>query len=104
MTTILTVALAIAVVVLAFALALALRSLTRASERDALAELRERNDAAGEHQARAYERLERELRRVGTDLGARVVGDALASVGLAPSDVDVMVTTSVTGSVTVVTT
>jgi alkylresorcinol/alkylpyrone synthase len=35
--------------------------------------------------------------RVGTDLGARVVGDALASVGLDPSDVDVMVTTSVTG-------
>ena len=62
MTTILTVALAIAVVVLAFALALALRSLTRASERDALAELGERIEATGEHQARGYERLERELR------------------------------------------
>jgi alkylresorcinol/alkylpyrone synthase len=34
---------------------------------------------------------------VGTELGVRAVGDALAAVGLMASDVDVMVTTSVTG-------
>ncbi len=62
MTTLLTVALAIAVVVLAFSLALALRNLTQAGERDMLAELGERIEAAGQNQARAYERLERELR------------------------------------------
>ncbi|NRO97398.1 DNA recombination protein RmuC [Paraburkholderia sp. NMBU_R16] len=62
MTTLLTVALSIAVVILAFSLALALRGLTRASERDALAELGARVEAAGQHQTQAYERLERELR------------------------------------------
>lgn len=35
--------------------------------------------------------------RVGTDLGAAAVGQALATAGLEPEDVDVMVTTSVTG-------
>ena len=35
--------------------------------------------------------------RVGTDLGARAVTDALAHVGLEPGDVDVLMTTSVTG-------
>jgi len=34
---------------------------------------------------------------VGTRLGAEAVGDALAATGLAPEDVDVIVTTSVTG-------
>jgi DNA recombination protein RmuC len=62
MTTILIAALALAVVVLAAALAMAVRSATRANDRAAFAELSECIETAGQTQARAYERLERELR------------------------------------------
>jgi len=62
MTTILIAALVLAVVILAAALALAVRSATRANDRAALAELGECIETAGQTQARAYERLERELR------------------------------------------
>ena len=62
MTMILIAALALAVVVLAIALALAVRSATRANDRAALADLSECIQTSGEAQARAYERLERELR------------------------------------------
>ncbi len=62
MTAILSIALAAAVVVLSVALAMALRGLARANDGAALAELGECIEAAGEKQARAYERLERELR------------------------------------------
>ncbi len=62
MTTILTIALAVAVIALAVALAVAMRALTRANDRAAFAELGECIEIAGEKQARAYERLERELR------------------------------------------
>jgi DNA recombination protein RmuC len=62
MTTILIAALALAVVVLAAALAMAVRSATRANDRAAFAELSECIETAGQAQARAYERLERELR------------------------------------------
>ena len=62
MTTILIAALVLAVVILAAALALAVRSATRANDRAAFAELGECIETAGQTQARAYERLERELR------------------------------------------
>jgi DNA recombination protein RmuC len=62
MTAILTIALAAAVVVLSIALAVALRGLARSNDGTALAELGESIETAGEKQARAYERLERELR------------------------------------------
>ncbi|MEX3958106.1 DNA recombination protein RmuC [Trinickia sp. EG282A] len=62
MTTILTIALALAVIALAVALAVLMRGLARANDRAAFIELGECIEAAGEKQARAYERLERELR------------------------------------------
>jgi DNA recombination protein RmuC len=62
MTTILTIALAVAVIVLAVALAVALRGLAQANDRAALDELGVCIETAGVTQARAYERLERELR------------------------------------------
>lgn len=62
MTTMMTTGLIVAVVVLAVALAIAMRALTHAGDRAALAELGEGIEAAGDKQARAYERLERELR------------------------------------------
>ena len=62
MTTILIAALVLAVVILAAALALAVRSATRANDRASFAELGECIETAGQTQARAYERLERELR------------------------------------------
>jgi DNA recombination protein RmuC len=58
----LTIALAIAVIVLAVVLAVALRGLARANDRATLDELGECIETAGQTQARAYERLERELR------------------------------------------
>jgi DNA recombination protein RmuC len=62
MMTTLTIALAIAVLLLAIAVAVAFRGLARANDRAALTELGACIEAAGENQARAYERLERELR------------------------------------------
>lgn len=62
MTTTLIAALAFAVVALAVALVIAVRGAARANDRAALAELGERIETSGATQARAYERLERELR------------------------------------------
>lgn len=62
MTTILMAALVLAVLILTAALAMAVRSATRANDRTAFAELGECIETAGQAQARAYERLERELR------------------------------------------
>jgi DNA recombination protein RmuC len=62
MTTMLLVALVGAVVLLAIALAMSLRSGSHANDRAALAELGQCIETAGQTQARAYERLERELR------------------------------------------
>jgi DNA recombination protein RmuC len=62
MMTILAISLAVAVMVLALALVVALRGRAQADDRTALAELGECIETAGATQARAYERLERELR------------------------------------------